>query len=199
MRRAHRTLLVINLCVLGLAACDAGVSGTASGSDVASGVVAVTQGGGSAPPPSGLTHGAGGISGSKDTIVVNTSIAGTLAVAVGSSRTISVVFTSSDGRPIRGFGISGTTLPSDWSGLDHYSCTTVGGGSSCIANLTYAPVAAGSGSVTLNYIYIDNANEPQAPGGSVTIAYVATLHNNVVATASPPVRSPPRPAPAPNP
>ena len=185
MPSGHRTLLVCILCVGGLTACDPGISETESGAATAAAGVPVAQTGGNPAPPSGLAHAPGAIPGTKDTVVATVSSAGPIAVAVGSHRTVSVVFTSSDGRAIRGLGISGTTLPSDWSGLDHYSCTLVGVGSSCIANLTYAPVAVGSGTVTLNYIYIDNANEPQAPGGSVTIPYMATSHNNVIAVASP--------------
>src|SRR6185312_12593508 len=97
-----------------------------------------------------------------------------------------VTFTSSDGRPIRGLAITSTTLPSDWSGTENYSCTLVGEGSSCVLNLTYAPAAAESGSLTITYIYINNANQPITPGGTVTIPYVATSpNNNVTATSTP--------------
>ena len=41
-----------------------------------------------------------------------------VSVAVGSSQTVSITFTSSDGRSITGFGVSGTLglLPAGWSG-----------------------------------------------------------------------------------
>jgi hypothetical protein len=54
-----------------------------------------------------------------------------------------------------------------------------------VLNLTYSPMAVESGkTLTLDYIYIDNASMPRT-GYSVTIAYAATANNNVVAAASP--------------
>jgi hypothetical protein len=50
--------------------------------------------------------------------------------------------------------------------------------------LSFAPTSAGVGTLTLNYVFIDNANMPRAPGGSLAIPYVATLDNNVVAVVS---------------
>jgi len=122
---------------------------------------------------------------SDNSVVATPSIAGTVSVATGASETVSVSFTSSDGLAISGFAISGTTLPEGWSGPDTFSCTTVSTGNGCVLNLTYAPLAAGSGTLTLNYIFVDKAKVPKTPGGSVTLAYVATTHNNVVATVSP--------------
>jgi hypothetical protein len=52
-------------------------------------------------------------------------------------------------------------------------------------NLTYAPTAVDSGTLTLNYIFVNNQNIPKTPGGSLSISYAATPNNNVVATASP--------------
>jgi len=98
---------------------------------------------------------------------------------------VSVTFTSSDGQPIHGLEISSTTLPADWSGTDGYGCTLVGNGSSCVLNLTYSPAATENGTLSINYIYINNAGEQKTPGGTVTIPYVATTANNVVATSSP--------------
>ena len=58
-------------------------------------------------------------------------------------------------------------------------------GSGCVLNLTYAPTALDSGTLTVSYVYVDNANQPRAPGGSLTITYEAIAQNNVIATASP--------------
>jgi hypothetical protein len=96
-----------------------------------------------------------------------------------------VTFTSSDGLPIHGLEITSTTLPANWSGTDGYGCTLVGNGSSCVLNLTYAPTAVENGSVTVNYLYINNAGQEKTPGGTVTIPYVATTANNVAAASSP--------------
>ncbi len=50
-------------------------------------------------------------------------------------------------------------------------------------NLTYHPTAAGSGSVTLNYSYTNNAGTSKT--GTVAVSYAATSNDNVVATPSP--------------
>jgi hypothetical protein len=87
---------------------------------------------------------------------------------------------------MHGLQLTGTTLPADWSGTENYACTLIGAGSSCVLNLTYAPKAAASGSLTLTYLYINNANEPIAPGGTLTLPYVATSTNNNVVAANAP-------------
>ena len=141
-----------------------------------------TTGGGApiGPPSSG-----GGPTGSSNLIVATPS-AGAVSVAVGAAQTISVTFTSSDGSAISGFGVSGTlaTLPAGWSGPGSFTCASVSTGSGCVLNLTYAPSAVGSGTLTINYVFIDNASMPST-GGFVTIAYAATTYNNVLAVASP--------------
>ena len=126
------------------------------------------------------------INGADDSVIATLSVAG-VSVAIGSTQTISITFTSSDGLAITGFGISGSlgALPAGWSGPGAFTCALVGTGSGCVLNLTYAPTAVGSGSLVLNYVYIDNANIPRAPGGTVTIPYAATAYNNVVAAVSP--------------
>jgi hypothetical protein len=60
-------------------------------------------------------------------------------------------------------------------------------GSGCVLNLTYTPVAGDSGTLTVNYIFINNANIPESPGGSVSIPYAASASaaNDVIATVSP--------------
>jgi hypothetical protein len=75
-------------------------------------------------------------------------------------------------------------LPTDWSGPGNLACASVSTGSGCVLNLTFAPTVVGSGTVIVHYVFVDNATMPST-GGSVTIAYVATAHNNVVAAASP--------------
>ncbi|HXA35501.1 MAG TPA: hypothetical protein VNW26_04140 [Steroidobacteraceae bacterium] len=51
-------------------------------------------------------------------------------------------------------------------------------------NLIYAPAALDSGTLTVGYVFVNNATVPST-SGSLTIAYAATAHNNVVAAASP--------------
>jgi len=185
MQAVHRILLSSAL-VLVLAACE-GMSGTSSGSpSVATSATGGDAGNGGKATPGGFSGAAGGTAGTKDTVVVTPSVPGTVSVTAGSSQTISITFTSSDGRPMRGLELTGTALPADWSGTENYACTLIGAGSSCVLNLTYAPKAAESGSLTITYVYINNANEPITPGGTITIPYVATAPNNNVVAASAP-------------
>ena len=76
------------------------------------------------------------------------------------------------------------TLPAGWSGPGSFACATVDAGSGCVLNLTYAPTAADSGTLTLEYVFVDDSTMPST-GGSISIAYAATAANNVVAAASP--------------
>lgn len=133
----------------------------------------------------GFSGQAGGLTGTQDTVVTTVSVPGTVSVTAGASQAVSVTFTSSDGLPIHGLEITSTTLPAHWSGTDGYGCTLVGNGSSCVLNLTYAPTAVESGTVTVNYLYINNAGQEKTPGGTVTIPYSATTANNVAAASSP--------------
>jgi hypothetical protein len=105
---------------------------------------------------------------------------------VGATQTVSITFTSNDGNAISGFAITATlaTLPTGWSGPGSFSCASVSTGSACVLNLTYAPTVVDSGTLTINYVFVDNATTPTT-GGSVTITYAATTYNNVIATASP--------------
>ena len=188
MPSAHRILPLGFIALLSLTACNgSGESGYSSGqSTVANTDPAGGSGGGGTGTGGGLGGAAGAPGGTRDTVVATTSVPGTVSVTAGASQIVSVTFTSSDGRPIHGLAITSTTLPADWSGTDNYSCTLVGEGSSCVLNLTYAPKAAESGSLTVTYVYINNANQPITPGGTVTIPYVATATNNNVVAASAP-------------
>lgn len=118
-------------------------------------------------------------------VIATPSVEGTVSVAAGSNQTISISFTSDDGHAVSGFAISDTTLPEGWSGPDAFTCTSAGSGNECVLNLTYAPSAVESGTLTLNYIYVDSAGIRQTPGGSLSIPYVATVFDNVVASISP--------------
>jgi len=124
-------------------------------------------------------------SGSHDTIVATPSVAGPVAVALGANQTVSITFTSSDGLDISDLALSGTSLAPGWSGPTAFSCALVRAGSDCVLNLTYAPSAPGSGVITLDYLYIDDAGLRRTPGGSLSIPFIATLADNVVAAANP--------------
>src|SRR3984957_5147539 len=163
MQAPPRALLLCLFSLAYLSGCDSTDSGSSSGLYTTASPPTSGMGrGGGSTGPSGLSPpAAGGTTGAKDTVVATPSVPGTVSVTAGASQTVSITFTSSDGRPIHGLAISSTTLPADWSGTDGYSCTLVGNGSSCVLNLTYAPTAAENGSVAVNYIFINNAGQEQ--------------------------------------
>jgi hypothetical protein len=157
-------------------------SGSSSGTvSVAGGGTGSTGGGGTI----GTGSGGNGITGTDNSVVAISSVAGSVSVVTGASQTISVTFNSSDGRAISGFAISDTTLPAGWSGLGSFGCASVSTGNGCVLNLTFSPTAVGSGTLTLNCVFVDNAGEARTPALCLTIPYVATPHNNVLGTTSP--------------
>jgi hypothetical protein len=184
MLPGYRSPLICACALLIVSGCGSSSTGTSSG------YINVPGGGGTGGTGGGPTGnpigGGSGPTGSTDSVVGTPSVAGTVSVIVGVKRTISITFTSSDGRAISGFGISGSlgTLPAGWSGPATFACTSVSTGSGCVLNLTFAPVAVGSGTLTLDYVFVDNATVPNT-SGSLTIAYTATPQNNIVAAASP--------------
>ena len=188
MQAVHRSVLLGLLALATLSGCHSVESGNSSGqynpSSTNTGGTS-SGGGGGSTSPGGFSGPGGGPTGTPDSVITTVSVPGTVSVTAGASQTVSVTFTSSDGRPIHGLEITSTTLPANWSGTDGYGCTLVGNGSSCVLNLTYAPTAVENGSVTINYLYINNAGQEKTPGGTVTIPYVATTANNVAAASSP--------------
>ncbi len=184
MQSIHRTLLASVCVLILLAGCDFGASSSTSyGSSTlrASGSVGAgsTGGGGgtigvstgSNPTPPG------------DSVDATASIAGMVSVASGAAQTITVAFTSADGRPIAGLALSNTKLPADWSAQPNFTCATTGSGSNCVLTLTYAPAAPETGTLRIGYTYAGDQSAP--PGLSLDIPYAATLSNNIVATPAP--------------
>src|ERR1700692_452999 len=180
MRPSGRTLLIGACSLLLLSGC--GWSSYSSSRGTLNGVAGSTGG----SPPGNPIAGSSGPTGANDSVVATASVAGTLSVAAGATQTLSITFTSSDGNTISGFGVSGTlgTLPAGWSGPSTFTCASVSTGSGCVLNLIYAPSAVGNGTLSINYVYVDNATMPQTDD-SLTVAYAATTHNNVVAAAAP--------------
>ena len=184
---ARTTALVAVSCML--------ISGCKFGGMTGSGTESIdtTSGTGTTGNNGGTGTGGGGGLGTTvkppprtgNAVIATPSVEGAVSVAVGFNQTISIAFTSDDGHAVTGFAISDTTLPESWSGPDAFTCTSAGSGNECVLNLTYAPSAAESGTLTLNYIYVDSAGIRQTPGGSLSIPYVATAFNNVVASISP--------------
>ncbi len=178
-----RSSLLVGACsLLLLSACGSSSYGTSSGSIDNPGGGGGNTGG---TPPGNPIGGGGGPTGSNDSVVATPSTA-SVSVAVGAAQTVSITFTSNDASVISGFGVSGTlgNLPAGWSGPSSFNCASVSTGSGCVLNLTYAPTAAATGTLTVGYVFINNQSSPNT-SGSLAIAYAATTHNNVVAAASP--------------
>jgi hypothetical protein len=183
-----RSLLLLIAGSLLLSACGSTSTGTSSGNEVAGGTSTTGGGstGGGGGPPADPIGGTPQPSGSNDSVVATPSVAGPVSVMAGGTRSVSVTFTSSDGRAISGFDVSGNLaiLPAGWSGPGSFTCASVSTGSGCVLNLTYSPTVAGSGTLTIAYVYVDDSTAPST-SGTVTLAYVATVNNNVIAAASP--------------
>jgi hypothetical protein len=123
-------------------------------------------------------------SGTNDSIIVTASIP-VVAAVVGGSQTLQVSFNSSDGLPLSQLFVAGasTTLPAGWSGPLYFQCQTVTTGNGCVLNLTYTPLSTGSGTLVLNYTYVNDTGVPLS--GSLTVPFAATADNHILATASP--------------
>jgi hypothetical protein len=191
MRREHRALLLGSLTsTLLLSGCNFDLNGGTSSNFAGSVATSpptttpLASGGGGPPMPSGLTNGAPAI-GPNDRPVATPSISGPVSVIVGSSQTLSITFTSSDGRTLGGLALEQTALPAGWAGPANFACASVSTGSGCVLNLTYTPTMAGSGTFTLKYIYLNGSGAPQTTPGSIQLSYVATTNDNVVAMAAP--------------
>ena len=183
MPSIHRALLGVSALSL-LAACNLDVTSTGATSpgDSGSGVTTTTSSGGSgvsgfatstgtSPPPP------------ADYVNATPSVAGTVSVIPGAKQTITVAFTSADGRAISGLGLSNTTLPADWSGPNDFTCSVTSSGNDCVLTLTYAPTAIETGTLSIGYVYAGDANSP--PLVTLSIPYAATTSDNIVATPMP--------------
>jgi hypothetical protein len=119
-------------------------------------------------------------------LVIATASTDSVDVVVGATQTISITFTSSDGQPMTGFSISGSsgTLPAGWTGPAGFVCNRVSTGGGCVLELQYAPAAVDNGTLTLEYVVVDDSGLARTPG-SLSLPYAATAYDNVVALVSP--------------
>lgn len=122
----------------------------------------------------------------QNNVLAAASPTGQINAVVGASQSVSVNFTTDDGNAATGFLLTTdpTALPVGWSStVTSLTCDVVSTGNGCELPLTYAPSAAGSGTLTLGYSYTDNAGMPGI--GSINIPYSSTSNDNVAAVASP--------------
>jgi len=183
MVAAHRSLGLGFACVALLSGCGS----SSYSSEFGSTSVATSTAAGTTSNPKGFSSDASSVNGTHDSIVA-TPPSNLVSVEVGTAKTISVTFTSSDGRTITGFGISNSrsdALPAGWAAPATFGCASLSTGGGCVLNLTFTPTMYEVGqTLTLHYVYVDNSMEPVTTG-SMTLAYQATTNDNVIAAASP--------------
>jgi hypothetical protein len=116
-----------------------------------------------------------------DTVSGAVSPSGTVSVEVSAMLSVTVTFTTSDGNVASGLAIAGSgsdslgTLPAGWSvsgGATTFTCAALSTGAGCVLGLRYSPTAPASGSLALNFSYVDNAGT--AHNGTVDIPYSAS-------------------------
>jgi hypothetical protein len=124
---------------------------------------------------------------SSNNVVAVASPAGQInAVEMGGSQAVAIDFNTDDGRAASGLMVTSSlsALPAGWhSGSKSFACGTVSTGNGCHLDLSYTPTALGTGMLTLDYAYDDDAGNQQT--GTLNVPYAATTNDNVVATASP--------------
>jgi hypothetical protein len=123
---------------------------------------------------------------SDNNVIATPSPAGQITAVVGGRNVaVTIGFTTDDGNPATNLAITSGlgTLPAGWIGPASFSCATVAGGNGCALNLTFAPTAVTSGTLIFSYSYTSAAGI--ANTGTVSVPFIATSDNNVVATPAP--------------
>ncbi|HEY2779650.1 MAG TPA: hypothetical protein VGI90_02660 [Steroidobacteraceae bacterium] len=104
--------------------------------------------------------------------VVGTASPLTVAAVTGSSNPVTVTFVTDDGNTAAGLTADLSLLPADWSApSSSFACATLSVGAGCQVSLTYAPTAAGNGTLAIGYSYVNSAGSTKT--GTVSIPYSA--------------------------
>jgi len=123
----------------------------------------------------------------NDNVVGTASPSGQITARLGApAQPIAIAFATDDGRLATALQITSSLaqLPAGWSSVaGTFTCSTVSSGTGCELTLMYAPAALDVGTLSLSYVYLNNAGESKT--GSVAIPYRTTTNDNVVATANP--------------
>jgi hypothetical protein len=123
----------------------------------------------------------------NDNVVGTAAPTGQIVAMLGSpAQAVSVAFTTDDNRLATALQVTSNlaALPPGWSNIaGSFACSVLGSGSTCQLTLNYAPIGVDNGTLTLNYAYVNNADE--AKTGSVAIDYRTTTNDNVVAAVNP--------------
>jgi Lactonase, 7-bladed beta-propeller len=137
-------------------------------------LVACHSDGGSGPPSSS----------NSEKIVVTPSVSGTVTAKSGATETLGIPFNASAAGALSNLIVTGLgSLPAGWSAPTAFTCATVSTGNGCILSMTFAPLGASSGTITLAYTYSEGSGAAQS--GSLAIPFSSTTNDNVVASASP--------------
>jgi hypothetical protein len=124
---------------------------------------------------------------SHDDVAATVAPTGQITAAVNSgSQAVTVTFDTNDTQAATSLTLTSSlsSLPTGWSSTaTSFTCASVSTGNGCQLVLAFAPLTAGSGTMTLDYSYTDNSAE--AKTGSVSIPYAATTDDNVAGTVSP--------------
>lgn len=121
----------------------------------------------------------------NNNVVATPSPAGQIAVVTGGTSTVGITFTTDDGKPATALSITAGLgpLPAGWTGPATFTCASVSTGNGCMLSLTYAPKMIANSTLALSYAYKNNAGT--AKTGSISIPYIATTQNQVIATTTP--------------
>jgi hypothetical protein len=121
-----------------------------------------------------------------DDTVAGTPSSGSVAVLAGTATPLTVTFVTNDGNPASALSVSSglTALPAGWSTQSStFTCSSVSAGTVCQLALTYQPMNAGAGTLTLGFTYTNDSGSVKS--GTVSIPYQATTNDTVVGTPSP--------------
>ena len=118
-------------------------------------------------------------------VIASVSPSGEVDAAIGGSKqAVNVTFTTDDGNAATALSLTLGTLPAGWSSTAAgLSCAVVSTGSGCQLPLAFAPTAMGSGTLTLNYNYVDGSGA--ARSGALNIPYATAGNGTVAASVSP--------------
>jgi hypothetical protein len=97
-----------------------------------------------------------------------------LAVLTGSSTPVTVDFTTDDGDLASALSITSglAMMPPGWTSPSNaFNCASVGAGTGCQLILNFSPTAAGSGTLTLGFSYLNDSGS--AKTGTVALTYSA--------------------------
>ena len=119
-------------------------------------------------------------------VVASLSPSGEVDAAIGGSKqSVTVTFTTDDGNAATALSVTNlAALPAGWSSTAAgLSCAVVSTGSGCQLPLAFSPTAMSSGTLTLNYNYVDGSGA--ARSGALNIPYATTTNGTRGASVSP--------------